>query len=284
MYSAATSDDRGFSLPPWSQIRVEASNVFAKASMEISLQPAPDARLMEGTKGRPILADGNSLMLASAEVRAKLPLKRKHWTGRVWFDGTSGAALQRIRFKHGGDASRKSYRFGHKGVERIVARPRGADEADLHTDAWNNKQRLYFPYPSKRTGCDVISDPMLLLILAADMRSVGDTNKTACLFNKKTLYRVRLEVESTEELQVRYVVTTKNKQKTIEDRVTATKVLVSAMLLDPKAQNREAFDFMGLEGEIAFWNDTATGLPLAVGGELSGVGEVRFRLSAASLH
>ncbi len=279
----AFAGDGNLPMPAWTQVRLEASQGFAKARTEVTLRPAPDAPLIEGGKGRPIEPNGGSVMLAKAEIRAKLPFKRKHWIGWVWFDGTSGAAAQRVRLKLGKDPSRKSYRFGRDGIHRVVAKPRDASESKLEADAWTDVRHVYFPYPSTRPGCEDVSDPLLLLVLAGDLGSGADSHKTVCVFNKKTLYRADLETEGTEKLQVRYDLKTGGGQASKEGVVTATKVRVSAKLVDPQAPNRDDFEFLGLEGEISIWVDRATGLPLAVDGELPDVGPGRFKLTAANL-
>ena len=272
-----------FSVPTWSQLHFEASQALQQISTEVSLMPVSDPRLIEGTMSDPIQAASDSILLATAKVRAKLLFKTKKWTGRVWFDGVSGAVLQRVRLKPGDDASRKSFRFGQKGVERFVDRPRSRDEADLSPDAWSKTKRHYFPYPMPSSGCDVVSDPLLLLVSASSLDIDKDTSKRICVFNKKTLYYVELKAEKREELQTAYVLKMKERQVKTESPVTAIKVRISAKPIDPKAPSRDDFEFLGLGGQLFLWVDAERRIPLIVTGELSPVGQVSIGLTAATL-
>lgn len=280
---AAFSNGGEFPVPPWSQLRFEASQALQQVSTEVSLQSAPDVQLIEGTKSKPILTGGDSLKVVTAKVRAKLLFKRKQWSGRVWFDGATGAVLQRVRLKYGEDANRKSFRFGYKGVDRVVDRPRNRDEAELPADAWSNTKRHYFPYPMIRSDCDVVSDPLLIIISASDVNSDQHPNKRICVFNKKTLYHVGLKAEKSEQLQASYVLTTKGRQVTTEGPVTATKIRISANQVYPTAPDRDKFEFLGLDGQLFIWVDTVTHLPLVITSEISDISQVSLQLTAATL-
>ncbi len=268
--------------PSWSRARFEAAIAVAKGSVEVDVKPAPRPRLMDGAKGQPIPATGKSVMLATVEIQARMPFKSKQWIGNVWFDRASGSALQRVRLKVGKDGNRKTYRFGQKGVDRVVARPRNSSEKKLKADQWTDIRHRYLPHPASRSDCAVVSDPLMLIFSVAHVSGDGTETESLCAFNKKTLYHVTLTSEGTEELDANHVLKTDTGTVKVNGPLSASRVLISATPVDPAAPEQDPFEFLGLEGEVRVWVDAAAGLPLAVEGKLPDVGPARFVLTEAS--
>lgn len=243
-----------------------------------------DADLVESPHPPAISPDGARVALMSAQVEAILPFKRKNWTGRTWFRPADGAALQRIRYKPGKDGSNKTFRYSEGGVYRIRAEPRGSREVRRGPERWTDVRASYYPYGASRGGCPTVSDPFVLLYVASAAALSGGDELSACVFNKKGLYRARLKAVGTERVRAHYVEGPGKRGRQVDREAVALKVLLRARPVPGSAGKLEAFEFMGFEGGVEILLDTESGIPLEIRGMLPEIGQLSFRLIEATVN
>ena len=65
--------------------------------------------------------------------------------------------------------------------------------------------------------------------------------------------------------------------------VGAAHIVVTAVPLDPENRKREAFELLGLEGDLGILVDPASGIPLQIRGDVPGAGGMEFNLTAVTL-
>ncbi len=209
------------------------------------------------------------------------------FTGRtyrtdVWFDSAEAVPLERRRDKIGRDANRKIYRFFADGVRRLRIEPEDSAEAELAPEQWSRVKETFYPYGAARARCPVMTDPNLLLVVA----SAGAVTRAAepldlCVFNKETVYRVRLAAAPVATLQADYLEIRGADRTQVRRQAAVRKIRVQAFA--PEDDGTEAFEFFEMSGDIEIDLDAENGLPLRITGEIAGFGRVAFALSEVDL-
>jgi hypothetical protein len=204
--------------------------------------------------------------------------------GTLWFDPATGAVLQRDKLRPGRKGSRKIYRFGSDGALRLRLEPRDRAEAEQPSDEWSRVKESFFAYDLVDSGCEFVSDPILLLYLVS-LPEYIDANRgvQTCLFFDDALYRVRLEPQGSEWLDVNYAVNSAAGRRRVQGRRESLKLLLWVEPLTAGA-DRADFELLELRGTIAIHLDTESRLPLQVSGERSGLGRLRIALVEAESH
>ncbi len=272
----------------WRRLVFEGKQAMGKARTQIQLEAltAEEAAtaLIESPHGGVEIPENADVFRISADIKVKLLFERKKWKGWVWFLPDEGTALQRVRHKPGKGASDKRLRYGPDGVYRRRAEPKNKREAELGADDWTKVWNAFYGYGKGRTGCGRISDPLVLFYVVSTVGMSEGYEFAVCVFNKKELYRVVLQGAGTERLEVDF--TEKRGGRSInrvKRRLDALKIRLRPRLQDPGPKEPEAFEFMGLTGDLQILLDPQTGIPVGVKGELPVVGKTQFKLTEVTL-
>jgi hypothetical protein len=202
----------------------------------------------------------------------------------IWFQPEAASPLQRHRDKLGGDASRKAYRYLADGVRRQRVEPDGAAEADAAPEQWSRIKEEFFPYGPSLDGCPVLTDPSLLFLVAASGAVTrADGPMTLCVFNKKTIYRVRLSAGPVETLQANYLELKGAARTEVRGPAKVRTIRIEAAAPEDGGIEPESFEFFEMSGEIEIDLAAETGLPLRISGEIPGFGRAVFLLSEAEM-
>ena len=198
--------------------------------------------------------------------------------GKIWFDGGSGAVLQRDKLRPGRKGSRKIYRFGTEGASRIRLKPMNRVEAEQPSEDWSRIKESFYPYDIAGSGCDNVSEPALLLYLLPSM-DLGEGKKPVyrCLFFDDALYRVWLEPDGSEMHHVDYSVKSGGVTRQVSGEQETLKV---SLRVEPITEGADSADFelLELRGDIAIHLDAVTRLPVILTGERSGLGRLTVGL------
>lgn len=271
----------------WQELVFHARQLLGGVDARIQLRrenpPAPDLKDPGNEYDPPLLPGAEDVYLLTTDIEARFLTARKNWSGQAWFLDDNGAGLQRIRFKPGQDGSYKLYRYTRDGVYRERAEPASRSEAEGPPQDWTHVRRSFYSFRTSGQTCTTIADPYALLYLIAKADLDQPFRQALCMFNKKTLYRVGLRTTGTARLAVQY---TEHKQGVSHNRektVSAVRVVVSVTPLELENHDREAFEFLGLEGGLALLIDPASGIPLQIRGDVPGTGGMEFNLTEVTL-
>ncbi|MGD2055784.1 MAG: hypothetical protein PVJ15_03185 [Gammaproteobacteria bacterium] len=221
------------------------------------------------------------LMRIDIQARATSLFGDSGTRGTLWFDPATGAVLQRDKLRPGWKGSRKIYRFGEDGALRLRLKPKDRAEAEQPSDEWSKTKESFFPYNLHDSGCEFVSDPILLLYLVS-LPEYINANRSAqtCLFFDDALYRVRLEPQGSDWLDVNYTVKSAAGRRRVQGRQESLKLLLRIEPLTAGA-DRANFELLELRGTIVIHLNTGSRLPVQVSGERAGLGRLRIALVEA---
>ncbi len=270
----------------WNGLEMKAANSLGEVTVKLRLKKKADSAALQRSEieGSPVLESGDrAVLLLSVDISASLLLNRKQWHGQTWVLEQSGAALQRIRFKPGRSGSYKRFRYAEAGVYRKRSEPKGRRETRLPPERWSRIKNSFYPYAPAHRDCPMVSDPLALLYLipASGLHQGGILE--LCVFNKHGIYRVTLAADGTEPVKVGFPDQSLPSPGGGVREIAGQRVRLTATPLNPGNENLDPFEFIGLEGEIEFVFDPATGLPLLIRGVLPGAGPSELRLTRVDL-
>ena len=268
-------------LPKWRELTLELSPaIVVKAKLKASIGKEALHELLNRPKAL-VPANDSPLYHLTVETRLKWFLSSKTWLGNLWLEPNM-QALQRTRIKYGKKGSYKLYRYAQHGVYRIRKEPRNKENAFQPPENWLKSKESFYPFPpGVRQECGIITDPYsILLLISNDFPPKGQSSASLCMFNKKNLYRVKFERAGTQPLQVDYVIKG-SKKKHIKTTVKAEKILVRPSAYEPGTD--EAFEFLGMEGEITLLRDPDTHYLLQVIGTVPEFGRAKLGLTKIKL-
>ena len=251
---------------PWRSLTFELPPAFT-VTAEIETVDRDAAPLVE----RPRALPPRTPRLVHLKVITRLQwfLSTKTWLGDLWLQ-PDWRALQRNRLKSGRSRNLKIYRYAEHGVYRLRYRPQGEGEAP--PSRWPLENEHFYPY-SQAVGrhCQVVSDPYALLI---HLSQAEPPTAPLCLFNKRSVYQVRLQRQGRQTLTVDY----RRDDEPIQGRIEAERWRILPVPLEPE-RHPEAFEFLGMEGTIEVLRDPATHLPLQFHGYVEAMPRARLRLT-----
>jgi hypothetical protein len=270
----------------WNGLEMKTANSAGEVVLKVRLEKEADAAALQKVEvdGSPVLEPGDSaVLLLSVDISASFLLARKQWRGQTWALEENGAALQRVRFKPGRSGSYKRYRYAEAGVYRKRAEPKGRREARLPPERWSRTKHSYYPYAPAHRDCPMVSDPLALLYLIPAVGLHQGGRMELCVFNKHGIYQVTLQAVDTEPVKVGFPDPTSPSPEQGVREISGQRIRLTAQPLNPDNENLDPFEFIGLEGDIEFVFDPASGLPLLVRGLLPGAGASELRLTSADL-
>jgi hypothetical protein len=272
----------------WNSLQFRASSWMSKASIGVTLEPMLAAEAVSDflpARDREVVSPpGAQIQYISSNIVVDSWFLPKNFTRlSVWFAPENAAALQRIyaRSRTGLGDFVKRYRFTRKGVLRNRTRPETRREARLDWKAWTNVKEHFYSHPD--SDCSRVTEPLVLLYVASVSPGLTDEEPMRlCAFHKKQLHRVTLIPDGKTRLQVDYVEKTGTAEVRRLENTQAVRVVLKVDSLDPSPDGVEKFSFLGLTGDIVFYLDQRSGLPLQVSGDLPMIGQTDFKLREAS--
>ncbi len=266
----------------WSRLEFRAARRPNDLSVEIKLSEiAPErlAALLHSNPGEEPDVPADAMVLQMTSTIDVFVTGRAYQTD-IWFYPAGVTPLQRRRDKTGEDANRKIYRYLDDGVRRLRLEPNGSAEAKLAPENWTRVKEHFYPYGATRTGCSALSDPNLLFfIVSAGAVTGGAEPLTLCVFNKQTIHRVQLSVDTGGTLEADYLEIKGAARNKVRREAAVRKVRIQAFLPEADGVNPEPFEFFEMGGEIEIDLDADSGLPLRITGEIVGLGRVDFLLN-----
>ncbi|BCX88754.1 hypothetical protein MIN45_P1123 [Methylomarinovum tepidoasis] len=245
-----------FELPPAFTVTAEIEDIDAGAAPLIQRPRALAPRMPR-------------LIHLKVATRLQWFLSTKTWLGDLWLQ-PDWRALQRNRLKSGRSRNLKIYRYAEHGVYRLRYRPR--DGTDAPPSQWPLTSEQFHPYsPKVVRRCGMISDPYALLIQLSRKQIPGTP---LCLFNKHSVYEIRLQREGVQSFAADF----QRDGERIQGRIEAERWRILPTPLEPE-RNPEAFEFLGMEGVIEVLRDPATHLPLQLHGYVEALPQARLRLT-----
>lgn len=270
----------------WSRLVFRAADRPDDLAVEVKLAdiaPGGLAALLGAGSGEapPRPADATAMRMTSTiDVR----LTGQTYRTDIWFYPAGVVPLQRLRDKIGDDPSRKTYRYLSDGVRRLRLDPDTSAEAQLPPDRWSRVKETFYPFGAARAGCPVVTEPNLLLLIAsAGAVSRPDKPLDLCVFNKESVYRVRLTAAPGETMEASYLESRGGDRTKVRRRAAVRTVRIDAVAPEANPAGIEPFEFFEMGGTIEIDLDAETGLPLRISGEVTGLGRVAFTLSEADL-
>lgn len=266
----------------WSRLEFRAASRPNDLSVEIKLSEiAPErlAALLQSSPGDEPAPLSDAMVLQMTSTIDVFVTGRTYQTD-IWFYPAGVTPLQRRRDKTGEDANRKIFRYLADGVRRLRLEPNGSAEAKLAPENWTRVKEHFYPYGATRTGCSALSDPNLLFFIVSAGAVTGRAEPlTLCVFNKQTIHRVQLSVDTGGTLGADYLEIKGAARKDVRREAAFRKVRIQAFLPEADGVNPEPFEFFEMGGEIEIDLDADSGLPLRITGEIVGLGRVDFLLN-----
>ncbi len=264
---------------PWHCLEFEAEHMIFKAKTRLCLQeanpedlkiwlPAGDPKEPKLSENRP----GTQLL----DLQVESDIVGRKSTDRTFFENTTGRVLQRTKVKLGKDPYRKSFRFTESALEWTRSAPISSQEAQQGEPAWSKIEYFDAPYPQD-PGCQVHSEPVTLLYLAAAHDWNAESKIELCIYASKHWNRVEAKSIGLESLDVTY------EQGGKEHKVQQARVIVLKAKGAGQSSGDDLFELMGLKGDIRIYLEPKSNLPLAIRGEMPWVGEVLVHLTKAEL-
>ena len=242
----------------------------------------PAAQSMSGN-GMPLPANPPAPLTASRPALLEITALADDSTTelRIWFDAVTGAVLQRDRLRPGPEGSRKIYRFGRAGANRLRLAPASRDQAQAPADSWSLRRETSYAYDMERAGCETITVPALLLVLLPRLEAEA-RGVSRCVFASDALYRVWLEPQGSASIEVDYSLTVGAESQRVRGRHLLEKIALRIEPVSPDAEPAD-FELLELRGDIILYLDRASGLPVQITGSRSLLKEISIPLSAATL-
>lgn len=264
----------------WSRLEYKARKFFLTAHSEVDLRIVPAAEFQDA-----LLPLGEGRLSGPAGPGVILEL-RSHLLGRhslteLWLEPMRAAAIQRIHTDSGKRHRWKTYRFAGDSVHIARREPASRDEEDLSPPEWTKSSDTVYVYPDGVAA--PVSEPSSLfyLLSVVDLK-VLEGGVTVPAFSNNRVSLAELRLEGREEIKVDYVV--QSAATSEEVRQGPTEVL--RVTLRPRSLTggqKEALEFLGLEGDIELHLDPELRVPLQIHGHIPPVGGVTVRLQRVVL-
>ncbi len=286
-FSVACDPDAGKVL--WKHLAYKGKHFLGKVETDVSLVglPADEVQCLLIP-----VPEGNALQISSSHVMAisvqsvvdPLIGANDFTRSRAWFMQGRATALQRIRYRKGGDIWQNIYRFTEKGVYRLRKKPGRAAEKKLAPKHWTKIKESFYPYGDKRPGgCSVLEPTVLLYLLSTVAFRIQADPFSLYVCDRKQLHRVKAYVSGHQRLKVNYLEKTLQNEIRKEGMIDTVKISFEAHALAPDNTEPEEFSFLGLKGDFEIYIDAATRIPVQVTGTVKGLGKVNLMLRKAKL-
>lgn len=266
--------------PRWTELEFRASKFLLTANARVDARIRPSAeiagQLVTTPTGRPVPPGPAVLEMA---YRAS-GLGRESLT-TLWADPVSGATLQRTQLDTG--SRQRTYRFADIGAYHYTRRPAGNSEEKLPPERWTQRSEGARPYSPSAVGKPVTEATVLLwLAAAANLEKTGDALE-ALTFSRRHVNRVRLEVTGRRSVAVDFSEKDPGGTRQRRGKTEAIVMRLRGSPLDAEPGDDEAFELLGLHGDLELLLDPRTRAPLELSGDVKVAGKITVRLRRAVL-
>jgi hypothetical protein len=283
--SESTRTDTFASPPPnWHSLVLRDTGVIGSVTTRIDLRVPTETEL-------------RSALFAGQEVRSPRlvapPVQELEVTSRVsvllgtgiesrsrlWFNADGGLPLQLVRTSLGKNPSRKRYRFGSHQVDRLRTKPDNPTEAEQAPEHWSQSSESRYPLPDTDGVCaKLLESSQLLYLLSSPTHAVSVKPEVLCVFDRKRVYRVAVQMLEREAVAVDYLQVVAGREKRVTQTPEALHVVVTSKPLEASEADKEAFSFLGLQGEIHLLLSDPERIPLRIRGQVPGYGMIELEL------
>jgi hypothetical protein len=274
---------------PWHRLSFKTGSLFGKLTTEVRLASLP-AEEAAGMLIAAPQADGlrpSDASVISITVDSNLnPLigSSEVLNTQSLCNPDDAAALQRVRLRNGRKVWQKSYRFLPDGVYHQRKKPKDKKQLELPPAQWMTAEKEFYPYNGKNLECPAVIEPSEILYLVSVIDfAKQESPLNLCVFDKQQLHRVKIAAGGSRQLKVNYLEKSQEKQSRREGTIDAFKISFQPSALVSEDQAPEEFSFLGLKGDFEIYVDGASGIPLQVSGQATGIGKVDIRLDEAEL-
>ncbi len=269
----------------WTQLRFGASKFFlsATATMGVEQVPADQARsdLRSPPQGTPL--DLGTGCLTKITVATKMPFGRsEHVT--VWIDPSTGAAEQYEKVASGGSPYHKIGRYTRDGYYLWRTSPADAQESSRPPSAWSHRKSHFSSWGGELPKGAVVTDPYaLLFLISAASRGEPGTTMPAYVYADGHLIELKVADKGTTRTHVSFTESWEGGSRNRKGEVSAQVVRVSAAGTAGHGGGDVNLGFLGMRGALTILLDPASGVPLAVKGDVEHLGELEARLEKVEL-
>ncbi|MGD8887809.1 MAG: hypothetical protein PVF53_05300 [Desulfobacterales bacterium] len=270
----------------WKRLLYKAKNIFGNVTTEVQLEFLPAGMigdlLIKTPQGAPFQPLGQHI--GSIMVRSNInPLigANSEIVSDSLFNLNDARALRRIRQLKGKEYWQKTYRFTQSGVYRLRKRPNDPDETLQDLAQWTDTRESFYPYDLTGHGCLQVMEPSTLLYIISSAGLFGEGEiLNLCVFNKKQLHNLQVRELGLQRLKMSYKeVFALNKVINKEGKFKTFKISMRSRPLVAENETAEAFSFLGLKGEIEFFLDPVSRIPVQICGRIPYVGRLEFKLN-----
>ena len=275
---------------PWKTLSFKCENFWGTAISEVKLEVVQSSNaeklLISYPKGRALMPTAPQVFTVSVNSTIDPLIGPSDYSEtKTWFAPQEGAALQRVRVRVGKEKWQKVYRWTHSGVYRLRKKPNDPDEDNLPMQRWTNTEESFYPYDLEKGDCLNVSEPSVLLFYVSTASlSLGDEPSALCVFNKKQLHRVRIQVEKLQRLKVNYIEKLPNAEKLKRGEIEALKISFKPTSLFKNKAESEPFSFLKLKGDFEIFIEKSTMIPVLVKGQIPNIGRVEVKLLEVGLN
>ena len=272
----------------WTELIFEGSKFFASLNVTIrhsfgehfSRNPSGDREtsLDDCTE-----TDSESELLTVQFSSRGVGLSQGKYEEKIWFDRTAAYPYSRIRMNSDDTPWIKSYCWEKKGVRRQKIKPESTSEIKEGPAKWTKHTEAFYMYPEKAAGCEMISDPSLVLVLLSSIEPNSQSGQHGiCVFGKKQLHRLIIKEEKSSPLKVAYTERSSFQETAVEGQILPLVFLISTENIAPEKTKPEVFSFLGLEKNIRIYVDPEKRLPVRISGTNNNIGRLVLDLKTHS--
>ncbi len=259
----------------WVELEFTARELIVSVTSQVRYEhPAPSGTAgilnPSGVQAKPAGAD-------MARLSATSTLFGRTFDSELWIDPHDAAAFQLENTETGARNHQKTYRFLDSGIFYQLRQPQSATESTLPPDQWTDVSTSTIPAPAGLGPGDVVTGPTALFALAASpaLMKTGDSI-SAVVMSQEQYERITILVKGTVPANVSYTEVSGGTETPRSPTADALQLAVSTEPLDPNAT--QAFQLLGLEGDLQILIDPETRIPLEISGQVKTFGSVALKL------
>jgi hypothetical protein len=270
--------------PDWHSLELRDAGMTASVTTRIDLKEVPQADvqsfLIEGPEQLSPRVAASRIQELAVTSKIRLLLTAGIETrSQLWFNVDNGLPLQLVRTRLGSRPARKIYRFGNQQVYRLRSEPAHSAESAQPPEEWTQRSESFYPLPDPDGECPAVLESSQLLYLLTSQGQIGSGKPEAlCVFDRKRVYRVDMQILGREQLAVDYLQVIAGRETRVRQDQEAFHLVISGEPEEDSAEDKEPFSFLGLQGEIHLLLSDPGRVPLQIRGEVPGNITVQLEL------
>ena len=274
----------GGDFPDWSRLSFKYSTFAIKAKTDLVREVIGSADFMQTSTSVPgqLLPSGGTVARITTNSTFDLSIfGSRRSEALLWFDPVSFAALQSSSERVSRSPRVKTSRYAESGVHRSKVKPANRAERRELPESWTNISQSFVDYSLEPGKCVAVTEPIVLLyILSLSAASTSSLDAGICILSDERLHRLVLSEPREVPQQFDYRV---HSADGVSETISSTHVLHYTLESTPVGESQtnkdEPVSFLGLKGNIQFYIDEHSNVPLQVRGSTSLLGRVKFRLT-----